>query len=395
LGLTIGSELVKRMGGCLEVESTPEQGSRFAFALRLERAPEGVAAPEPPPARPLCVQGARILVAEDQPINQRVIGEMLRRLGVQVTLVSHGGEALERLADGTFDAVLMDIQMPVMDGLAATRHIRENPAWATLPVIALTAGVTEAERARIAAAGLDDLLPKPVTLNALTAMLGRWLPDAGAPDPMSNPPGESTEPAGVGALPGFDLSRLRQIAAGEDAVRALLHKFADAVRGDADAIAAALEAGDPTAAEHAVHRLKGVAGNVGAHTLQDAAARLEAALHADAPHRAAALTRLRACHAQALAQIARLPLPAAAQPRSAEGNPDEAGRLLGEVCALVAQRRFISQVVLTALQAALPASAQPTYQALLAALDRIDYPAAERLLAAFAAADPATGAPHA
>jgi len=395
LGLSISRRLAELMGGALTVASTPGMGSTFTLNLTLGLAAAFIEADEAPLTPGGHLDGTRILVAEDQPLNQRVIGDMLRLLGVEVTLANHGGEALARLAEASFDAVLMDIQMPVMDGLTATRHIRENPAWDALPVIALTAGVTEAERAHLAAAGLNDLLPKPVTLDTLTAMLGRWLPAAGPVEGTPQLSQASGEPAGAGELPGFDLSRLRQIATGEDAVCALLHQFAESVRGDADAIAAALEAGDPAAAAQAAHRLKGVAGTVGARALQEAAACLEAALHADAPQRAEALARLRACHAQALVQIAQLPVPGAAEPANAEGNPDEAGRLLGALRPLVAQRRFVSPAVLTALQTALPVSAQSTCQALRAALDQIDYPAAERLLAVLGAADPAPGEPHA
>ena len=396
LGLSISRRLAELMEGTLTVESQLGVGSAFILDIDL-----GVAAVVPGIAtvgtlRPApTLVGTRILVAEDQPLNQRVIGDMLRLLGAQVTLANHGGEALARLAEASFDAVLMDIQMPELDGLTATQRIRDNPAWAALPVIALTAGVTEPERERMRAAGMTDLLTKPVTLDALTATLEHWLPAAGPVEGMPRFPQMSREPAGAGALPGFDLSRLRQIAAGEDDLCALLHQFAESVRGDADAIAAALESGDPAAAAQAAHRLKGVAGTVGARALQDAAARLEAALHADGPQRIEALARLRECHAQALAQIAHLPLPGAAEPANAVGNPDEVGRLLGKLRPLVAQRRFVSPAMLTALRAALPASAQSTCQALRAALDQIDYPAAERLLAVLGAADPAPGEPHA
>jgi HPt (histidine-containing phosphotransfer) domain-containing protein len=290
--------------------------------------------------------------------------------------------------------VLMDIQMPVMDGLTATRRIRENPAWATLPVIALTAGVTEPERERINAGGLSDLLPKPVTLDALRAMLGRWLPAAATENAPTGPARVSVEPDALLALPGFDLSRLRQIATDEGDLRRLLRQFVDAVRGDADAIAAALEAADLRAAAALIHRLKGVAGTAGANALQDAAARLEAALGADATQVAEALARLRATHAQALTAIARLPV-AAAEPAGAAADPVAAAYLIVVISDLVAQRRFVSPALLAALQAALPVSAQPGCQALLACLDQIDYAGAERLLGILSADAPRSGVPHA
>ena len=391
LGLSISRRLAELMGGSLTVTSTPGTGSTFTLDLSLGLAAAPVAAlsaPQPPTAD---LAGARILVAEDQPLNQRVIGDMLRLLGAKAVFANHGGEALERLAEGAFDAVLMDIQMPEMDGLTATQRIRGNPAWTDLPVIALTAAVTAAEREQMRVCGLNDLLPKPVTLDAVREVLGRWLREGASPGGTPEAPPASVEP-GL-ALPGFDPRRLRQIVAGEEELRDLLCQFADAIRDDPDAIAAALERGDLAAAGQAAHRLKGLAATVGAKALQDMAEQLEEALGMEPGRAAQALTRLRLGHARVLEQIARLPARSAAEPASVEGHPEDAVPLLAEIRVLLEQRRFVSPAVRAALRTALPASAQPSYQALIACLDRLDFPGAERHLAALGETEPAPGAP--
>ena len=120
----------------------------------------------------------RVLVVEDQPLNREVAEGMLAALGLGCDTAANGREALEKLARERFDAVLMDCEMPVMDGFSATRALREREAGAArLPVIALTADATPQGRAACLAAGMDDYLAKPFTREALHAMLARWLPD--------------------------------------------------------------------------------------------------------------------------------------------------------------------------------------------------------------------------
>jgi two-component system sensor histidine kinase/response regulator len=124
-----------------------------------------------------------VLLAEDNPVNQKVALGMLKRLGCQVTVVGHGGEALQALQHGTYDVVLMDCQMPEMDGFAATRAIRAGAAPATqthMPIIALTANAMQGDREQCLAAGMDDYLSKPFTLEQLHAALARWQPQQGA-----------------------------------------------------------------------------------------------------------------------------------------------------------------------------------------------------------------------
>jgi len=179
LGLTISSRLVELMGGTLWVESRPGGGSCFRFTVRVHpAAPLALPAvpgqlPEGAPARCL-----RVLVAEDNPVNQQVIARLLSRLGHEVELAGNGREALEALTHGPFDAVLMDVQMPEMTGLEAAEAIRrtENGSGRRIPIVALTAHAMKGDRERCLESGMDSYLAKPIrsaelaeTLNAIAA----------------------------------------------------------------------------------------------------------------------------------------------------------------------------------------------------------------------------------
>ena len=288
-----------------------------------------------------------------------------------------------------FDAVLMDIQMPEMDGLTATRRIRETPAWKDLPVIAMTAGVTDAERERMTACGMTDLLAKPIALDALAAVLGRWIarPTAAhtdAPAQEGQLARVAADPGQAPTLPGFDLPTLVRMVGDPTEAHALLRELADTVRDDADAIAQALARGETAEAGRVAHRLKGTAGNLRAMELSAAAARLEAELQAGQDP-GPALDALRQAHAEALARIAGLPVPPTA-PDAATGTADPAAvrRLVAELQVRLAKGLLVPQVLMSDLGAALPAGDRTLYRDLQRHLDQFDYRAAgpvlERLL---------------
>jgi PAS domain S-box-containing protein len=378
LGLSISRRLAELMEGRLMVESRPGLGSTFTLELTLGLAAtslEPIAAPLTPDDY---LVGTRILVAEDHPLNQRVIGDMLRLLGVEVTLATHGGEALARLAETHFDAVLMDIQMPEMDGLTATRRIRDNPAWARLPVIALTAGVTEAERTQMHAAGLTDLLAKPVTLTALTSILGRWL------DRPLTTPSDNTRSANAEVkIPGFDLRGLYQLTGEATRLYQYLHQFADTIRDDAARISVAVAQGEHDAARARTHRLKGAAGLVGATQLVAAAQALEESLQAEADS-TAALAALCRAQVEALERIAALPAPDVAEAsRPITTIPDAARLRVTEIHRQLVNGLIPPRTLLAELETCLPAADHTLVHALRTHLDQIDYPAARRLLAPF------------
>lgn len=171
LGLAIASRLVERMGGSLDLESEVGKGSKFTVRLPLSPAPCEEEA-RPAVARPSkTAHGLRILVAEDNEVNRRLIHRMLEKGGHDVHVVSNGLAALERATRESFDLILMDIQMPVMDGLTATERIRASEAGRRTPIVALTAHAYQEEHSRCLASGIDAVLTKPFDRPALEAVL--------------------------------------------------------------------------------------------------------------------------------------------------------------------------------------------------------------------------------
>ncbi len=176
LGLAISQGLVRQMGGEIAVKSEAGRGSEFSFELPLPAAAARPVAPTTSANSGRSFTG-RVLVAEDDPGNQKVIEVMLRRVGLTAELVGNGEDALVRATQSDWDLLLMDMQMPVMDGLEATRRIRERLHGARrLPIVALTANARPEDREACLAAGMDDFLSKPIRQDELRACLERWLP---------------------------------------------------------------------------------------------------------------------------------------------------------------------------------------------------------------------------
>jgi PAS domain S-box-containing protein len=179
LGLAICRQLVALMGGSIEVDSQPGVGSRFGFTLPLEKLnaalPEAQeASPAPAPSRPP-LQGLRVLLVDDNDINRLVAHKILDRMGMLVDEAGNGQEALAHLEAQAYDLVLMDVQMPVLDGLEATRRIRADGRWPELPVIAVTAHAMADEIQRCHQAGMNDHIAKPINAEALARVMERWL----------------------------------------------------------------------------------------------------------------------------------------------------------------------------------------------------------------------------
>jgi len=263
LGLAICRQLVELMQGRIGVVSEPGKGSTFWFELDLDAAAADEAMT--PDANGEPKQGQRslaILVAEDMPANQLVVRTLLETMGHHVQIASDGSEAVEAMQSGHFDLVLMDTQMPVMDGLQATRAIRALGGWAAVvPVIAVSGFVEVGEHERIRAAGVTGYLSRPITPRELASAIERAVDRARRPRP---------------ALDDATLDELRR-AVGAEAFSRLLVRFRQDALASLREIDAAEQAGDFARARQASHRLTGLFGQFGARQAAEASLAVELA----------------------------------------------------------------------------------------------------------------------
>jgi len=228
------------------------------------------------------LNGARLLLVEDNDMNQELALELLNQVGINVVIANNGQEALDILAkDAAFDGVLMDCQMPVMDGYTATREIRKNPAFKDLPIIAMTANAMAGDREKVLEAGMWDHIAKPLNVIEMYATIAKWVKPANLPV-AAVPVGAIHElPLQSPILPGIDMAAgLATTMNNQKLYTRMLAKFRDSQGKFGELFAAARKDGDAKAAERAAHTLKGTAGNIGARGLQAAAGELEQACHA-------------------------------------------------------------------------------------------------------------------
>ena len=231
------------------------------------------------------ILGARILLVEDNEINQQVAREILEDAGFAVSIANDGGEAVSMVMDKRFDAVLMDVQMPVMDGYDATRRIRSDTRFRDLPIIAMTAHAMTGDRETSLQAGMNDHITKPIDSDQLFSALLRWI-EPGQREIPENPQGK-TENLKTGGnlgplkeMPGVSTAEgLARLGGKRALYLELLAKFQQDYADAFPRIKTALDKEDYRSAQRLVHSIKGVSGNVGALDLQSAAVNLEKALN--------------------------------------------------------------------------------------------------------------------
>ena len=299
LGLAITRELSARMGGSVGAESTPGEGSTFWFTAVLRPASDrpglatgglDVAAVTAPAAISIKGRPPRILVAEDNPTNQLVVRMMLEGLGCHVDIVGNGGEAIDAAAMRPYDLLLMDIAMPEVNGLQATRIIRRLPDGAgRVPIVAMTASTMREERQRYESAGMDACVAKPITAAALSAVLTARIPGATANQVIASDHGpmpgaratSSSNVVEIGENP-FDPTAIDRLIADTSAAAApmLIEAYLEDVETTLARVEDAAGSGDLTALGRAAHCLVGNSGTYGALAVQRAASAVERACQA-------------------------------------------------------------------------------------------------------------------
>ena len=340
-------------------------------------------------ARPL--RGARVLLVEDNDVNRELALEILGTAGMHVDVACNGLEALQRIAGATYDGVLMDCQMPVMDGYEATQRLRADARYAALPVIAMTANAMAGDREKCLAAGMNDHVAKPIDVGQLFATLARWVKPsspstaADAADEAPRPPADMPAVAGLNAA-----AALARLGGDSGLLRKLIEQFRDDQAGVVAEVRAALDEGERIVAVRLAHTLKGLAGNIGADRLFETAGRLERALQDEAGCRPEdLLAEGEARLAELIANVDRaLPRAAVAAPRTPGGTADlaAAALLLRELALLLADDDAAAIACIEPLTALLTGSSQAEdFRRIAGSIERFAFEEALGLLREFAA----------
>jgi PAS domain S-box-containing protein len=271
LGLSIASSLVGLMGGRISVESQPQQGSTFRFAIRLPLAKQQLLVRETPGTRFSATSSLRILLVEDNPANQKFATFMLKERGHEVDIAGDGQQGCGMAQQNQYDVILMDVQMPVMDGLEATKAIR---AWeegrSRVPIVAVTAHAMKEDRERCLAAGMDGYLSKPIDAGEMFAMLDRVAAKATLLAPAPPP-----QPATAAAVPIFDSAlALKRCMDSQDMLGEMVQCFQEEVDSLLPRMKTALQAGNYAELGRLGHRLKGTIVYLGAEPATEAAQRV-------------------------------------------------------------------------------------------------------------------------
>jgi hemerythrin-like metal-binding protein/PAS domain S-box-containing protein len=297
LGLTISQRLAEMMGGHISVVSREGAGTTFKVRIRLvqggkEDLPSPLSSAE---ALPASYQGAHVLVTDDQPLNCEIVEALLAAVGITPQVAQNGQEALDILraaGPNAFDLVLMDVQMPVMDGVTATRALRSMAEFKSLPIIAMTAHTLAHEQESNAAAGMNDHIGKPFDNTNFYRTLAKWIPaqkhtfahtpEKAVPEPVAEPVAEKK--AGLSALSDIDTTAgLARFGNNETRYRHWLAEFVTTAGGVCDQIHNEITSGQVDTAAKTTHTFKGRVGMLGMVALHSNVTRLEHALRDGLP----------------------------------------------------------------------------------------------------------------
>lgn len=289
LGLSVSKQMAELMGGRIGFASTPNQGSQFWFTAALAEAPAGenrtpdreVNSQLPMKSRPGEEKPAHILAAEDYPVNREVLKLILAHAGYNVDMVENGAEAVKALQAGAYDIVLMDCEMPVMDGYQATRLIRDPHTGvinSQIPIVAVTASAMAGDRDKCIAAGMDDYLPKPIEPGNLIRVIEKWLGARQKDDCRTASP--AVEPV-AHANPVFDYNALlKRLMGNSSAAKRIAEAFLQSAPAQLAQLREHLAARDAASTRRDAHTLKGSAATVSALALREVALEAEQAASA-------------------------------------------------------------------------------------------------------------------